>query len=440
MFGLTVGLLASTAHAQIGNYLGPGMLTRGTGDIGTRSGEQVDIRFFANLSGVYDNSIRPLAVDKSGNLVKTQAFYGTEATLGALGVHQFKKSSLALDYRGTYRHYPSNPNYDGSDQSLALGYTWQASRRWSIDTRTSAGTYSIGTGSVVAATGARTLDVTSAITPTTLLFDNRTDFLQTSFYATYIQSARTSYTVGGTGYKVMRRSAGLSNVNGYDLIGSYNYRATKKTTLGVTYGYTHYDFPNFFGEADIHRINGTYAVGLGQRWTLAASGGIYYTMSIGIQSIAVDPAIAALLGTSTLQQAVYRQNILPSGSVTLNGHFQRSGVFATYSRTVTPGNGLYQASRSEGMSGGWSYTTPRHFNFGIDMSRYTLSGLNQSISGYSQFSVGGGMTYHITRVINLTARYDSRKQALGSSNFNNFGSRVSFGLAFSPGSIPLSLW
>ena len=41
----------STMTAQISNYLGPGILSRGAGDIGTRAGQDVDLRFFINANG-----------------------------------------------------------------------------------------------------------------------------------------------------------------------------------------------------------------------------------------------------------------------------------------------------------------------------------------------------------------------------------------------------
>src|SRR6266851_8594298 len=95
-----VCLLASTAAAQVGNYLGPGVLSRGAGDIGTRSGQQVDLRFYAGVSGVYDNQLQPVSVDSKGNLIQVKSLYGVEANLGAYGTHNWKTATLGLDYHG----------------------------------------------------------------------------------------------------------------------------------------------------------------------------------------------------------------------------------------------------------------------------------------------------------------------------------------------------
>lgn len=58
-----VCLLSCSVWGQIGNYLGPGVLSRGAGDIGTRSGAQVDLRYYFDVSGVYDTGLQPFAVD-----------------------------------------------------------------------------------------------------------------------------------------------------------------------------------------------------------------------------------------------------------------------------------------------------------------------------------------------------------------------------------------
>src|SRR5262250_3339485 len=94
---------ASTAAAQLSGYLGPGVLTRGAGQIGTRSGQEVDLRFFVNASGVYDNGIQPVSVDSKGNLVQVNGLWGTELAFGAYGVHQWRNSQLGIDYHGNFR-------------------------------------------------------------------------------------------------------------------------------------------------------------------------------------------------------------------------------------------------------------------------------------------------------------------------------------------------
>src|SRR5579862_4860359 len=78
-----LGCTASSLPAQLGAYLGPGVLSRGAGDVGTRSGQQVDLRFYGDVSGVYDTGLQPFALDSKGNLITINGLYGIVADVGA---------------------------------------------------------------------------------------------------------------------------------------------------------------------------------------------------------------------------------------------------------------------------------------------------------------------------------------------------------------------
>ena len=122
--------LASSALAQLGGgYLGPAVLSSGASGVGNRSGQQVDLRFYAGVSGVYDSSIQPVAVTSQGQLLTIPALYGVEADLGLYGTHTWRTALLGVDYSGIFREYANDPGYSGIDQYLTLGYTWQESRR-----------------------------------------------------------------------------------------------------------------------------------------------------------------------------------------------------------------------------------------------------------------------------------------------------------------------
>ncbi len=98
--------LASAASAQLSGYLGPGILTGGADTIGTRAGEQVDLRFYASLTGIYDNGIQPVSVDSKGNLIQVGGLYGVrQLGFGAYGVHSWRVSQLGLNYSGDFSHY-----------------------------------------------------------------------------------------------------------------------------------------------------------------------------------------------------------------------------------------------------------------------------------------------------------------------------------------------
>jgi hypothetical protein len=81
---LATGFNAS-AQTDLGTYQGPGILSPGIGNIGNRSGEQVNLRVWGGVSGIYDTFTQPAATDSKGQLIKITDLYGVEANLGAYG-------------------------------------------------------------------------------------------------------------------------------------------------------------------------------------------------------------------------------------------------------------------------------------------------------------------------------------------------------------------
>ncbi len=437
-----VCLLAPTAVAQVGSYQGPGVLSRGAGDIGTRSGQQVNLRFYAGVAGVYDNQLQPISVDSKGSLLQVKGLYGVEANLGAYGVHNWKTATLGLDYRGVYRHYSERTYFDGSDHALALGYTYQKSRRLVFDMRQLAGTLAQGVGGIYGALPASRTDIVNQ--PTALLFDNRMNYLQSTMDVSYIASARTVYTAGGDGFLVRRQSSALYGVNGYDLRGSVRHRTSRTTTIGATYLHMHFDYPRAFGESDINMAEGFYATRLGPRWTFSLAAGVYVVDTQGTQIVTLDPAVAALLGQTTTFHVFSTRITAPSGNATLTRQFKTATLSFNYNREITPGNGVYLTSRTENASFALNYSGIRKWDFSLTGGYGSLASVGQGIQPYHQFTGGTGLTYALTRAVHVVARYDARHldivQGVGPVGYRRTGYRASIGLTFSPGDIPLSLW
>ena len=430
-------LVAESAFAQIGGYLGPGVLSRGAGDIGNRSGQQVDLRLYADVSAVYDNGIIPFALDSKGNLIQINGLYGAMADLGAYGTHDWSKARLGLDYRGDFYHYVNNSFYDGSTHNLTLGYTYQKSRRLVFDLRQVAGTSSLGFAGPGFFSPAAT-DVVNQ--PTTLLFDNRTYYVQSTMDVSYIQSARTIYTFGGYGFLVRRLASGLANSNGYDLQGRIQHRLSRTRTIGVTYEHVHYDFAPSFGQSDINTFEGFFSAGLGRRWAFHVSAGAFQAEVQGVQQVALNPVVASLLGQSTGIQAFYRASVYPSGGAALNAKFKTSTLGFSYTRTVSPGNGVYLTSRADDASANYSYTGLRKWNLGVSGGYDRLGAIGQGIQPYSQLTGGAGFTYRIAGFLHLVGRYDARHQEIDVVGYRRTSYRATLGFGFSPGPLPLSLW
>jgi hypothetical protein len=427
-------LFLSPAAAQVPVVLGPTVLTRGVGDIGSRSGSAVDFRLFAGVSAIYDNGVQPVSVNSAGQLFTQNGLYGTEVSLGVYGQHPFKHAKLGLDYQGTYRHYNSNTYWDGSDHQLALGYTYQKSQRITFDLRQVAGTSSLGSSFA----GGLPTAFNTVVDPTTLLFDNRTFYLQSTMDVTYTQSLRNSFTVGGNWSTVQRQSSALVGTRTYGLNGSFQRRQSQNTTFGATYQHMHYDFPQGFGESDINTFQGFWTRAFGRSWSLSIHAGIYESEVIGLQLVALDPAIAALFGTSTIIEGFYRKNFLPSADAALTRSSKRSVLTVSYSRSISPGNGVYLTSRQELAGASYAYTGLHKWTFNVTGNYGHLTALGQGLATYKLYSAGSGLTYAITRALYATAHYDPRHYDIAEGPFRRTAYRVMVGLSFSPAEIPLS--
>ena len=429
------GLMAQDADQ--GSYQGPGISSPGVGTIGSRSGEQVDLRFYLGVSGVVDSTLVPFSSDAQGNLIRIPNLYGIEVTGGAYGTHSWKRSQLGLNYVGSYTRYLNYDGYNSNNHSLSLGYTNQVSRRLKVDLRESAGSLSYG---AVQVANAASIDLNSSFTPAVRLFDTRTYFLQSSASATYLQSSRMSYTVGATGFLQNLKSLGLSNGWGYTFNGNMMRRVSRSASVGLAYEYSHFEFPAFFSRSDSHTFHGVYDTALGRFWTLSIEAGVTLTRGESLVTVALNPVLAALLRQSTITGISSLRTIYPSGTVALRRQFRRASLGFNYFRGVNSGNGFYTTGRLNNARASFSYTGLRKINMGVDGGYYDLRSIGQNLGNYTQYLAGAGVSYALGRDIHLSVRYDFRNQRIDSSNYSPNGFRTTIGLNFSPGSLPLSLW
>lgn len=437
----TIALLlaaGSAASAQIAQYLGPGVLSRGAGDIGARGGQDLDVRLFASLTGIYDQGLQPVQVNDEGQLVRANGLYGVQAGFGAYGRHEWRQSQLGLDYAGNYRYYRNSSFYTGTNHQLSLGFTHQRSRRLIFDFRESAGTVSQGNGFI----GGLPIIDDSIVDQNTLLFDNRVNYVQTGMDMSLLMSARTSLTAGGTGYTIRRESSALVDMNGYELHGSIQHRLSQFTTVGLNFRHTHFDYPGHFGESDVDALQGELASGMGPFWTISLSGGLYQVQTQGAQRVSLDPSIAALLGTRFTLESFFRHNVIPYGNIVLSRTFQNASWRVSYTRGISGGNGVFLTSRQESINSGFSFVGTRLWSFSVNVGYSTLRSVGQRLEPYRQTWGGINANYAITPALHFNAGYQIRNQnitnGLDADTFRRTSARVTIGLSYSPGDVPLS--
>jgi hypothetical protein len=414
-------------------YSGPAVLSRGQVPNPTTPAP-ITFRPYIGISGIYDSGLIPVSVTSNGQIPYTDS-YGVELNLGLYGYHNWKHTTLALDYRGDFRHYSAASYYDGSDHFLSLILTHKPSRHIEFTLRNQAGTYSQNyfLPSVVPQN-------TFLQTPANDLYDNRVIFVSTAGDMTYQKSARLSFDLGGEGDLVRRRSTALYGVTSYSAHGDTQYRISRHTTIGVDYHYLHFDFTRAFGATDIHSVGLDLSRQLTKRMQVSVRLGGARVETQNLVQVAIDPAIAALLGISVGVQAAYHVNYSPDLTARLINMFHHAEFQLDYGDTLTPGNGVYVTSRMQTGDATYSYTGVRYWNFGVSATYSRLSALVQTLGSYTTYGGGVGVTRELTKSLHAVVRFDERHFKVAGSQFVHNEARVSFGLAFSPGDVPLALW
>jgi hypothetical protein len=428
-------LTAACAFAQVGEYTGPAVLSRGGGG-GVAPASPISFRPYVSVTASHTAGMAGAVVRPDGTLAGDDRF-GAEGALGLYGYQGWKRTVVGLNYRGDYRRYAPRTFNDGSNHLLVFGLTHYPSRRVSISLRQGAGTFNRNHG-YMGTFGF--YDPTFAHVPQDELLDTRTSYSTSMADVTFMKSPRLSFNFGGSGFTVRRQASALYSVTGASARVDTAYRLTRRNTVGADYLFTHFGFSKAFGASDMHSVAGNYSVQISRWWHIGARAGVTRLETLSLGAVDLDPIVAAIIGRSAGYRAFYRIDLQPTFSLQLGRQFRRASAHAAYHRGATPGNGIYLTSRQNSFSAGYSYTGMRHWNLASSANYSDLEGVGQDIRAYRSAGGSAGATRMIgSRNLFLTARCDLRRSLAG-HDFRRIFRTVSVGLAYSPGDVPLRLW
>ena len=427
-------LLAGCAGCLLGQeYGGPAILSRGDLPL---SGAPASMAFrpYMGLSGFYDNGLLPVSVSPNGHVPVADSF-GEELDLGLNGYHAWEGTKLSLDYRGDFRHYTLG-YYDSSDHFLALTLAHQLRKHVTFSLRNQVGTYAQN----YFLSGFGYLYPNYLQTPQNDIYDNRVIFASTGGSLIFQKSARLSFSIGGEGDVVRRRSTALYGDTVAAGRGDVEYRITRHTTIGADYHFMHFDFTRGFGYSNIHSVGANYSTQFTRHVQLSARIGGARVESESLISAPINPAIAAIIGQSVGIQAAHRLSYAPDMLARLSYTLRRESFGLVYNNALSPGNGVYLTSRMQTGHAFYSYTGIRYWNFGVDGGYDRLSALTQNIGAYSSYGGGGGATRTLGKGFHAVLRLDARHFNVAQSFFLHNEYRAMLGLNWSPGEVPLALW
>jgi hypothetical protein len=207
------------------------------------------------------------------------------------------------------------------------------------------------------------------------------------------------------------------------------------------YAYMRYSFKGIFSGTDSHTVGATYSRVLSRSTQLSVTGGISKYENVFVQTVAIDPAIAALIGISSAQRVSYESKIIPNIAFRLSKIVPRGTVFLYASHGLNPGNGLFLTSTATTATTGYNYTGLRRWAISTGATYNRSLSVGNVLGEYSNYAVNLSASRQVARTTHAVFSFNARKYDSGDfKNYNKWAYGVRLGLSFSPGEIPLRLW
>jgi hypothetical protein len=415
------------------SYDGPNIMGRGQVQVGRVGADPVPIRFSFNAAGTYDTLLGALRVGPDGNLAPAAGSYGVQGGFEVAGQKASRRSVLGLSFSGNYNHFPSLPGFSGFNQALTLAYARRVSRNLEMNwTNTASSTNRLlGNPLGLQSNGA---DPVSA--PLSELFDTRIYFVNSQMSLAYRLNSRWQIVGGGNGGVVRRQNRALAGVNIYGGDSGLLYRVNRRTSIGVNYRFSHFNFGRSFGESNIHGVTVTVARQIGRDWQVSASGSQSSVHTVGTRRVSLDPVIAALLGRSGGVEAFDSRQWVAGYSFSVSRRYRRSTFRGTAERAVVPGNGFLLTSLNSIYGASADYAFARNWNVNSSIGRNMMSEIAGSGNSFDSWQAQVGVTRNLTTEISMNGSVEYRQFELSTQTLNRSGYRFTLGLSFSPTSLP----
>ena len=138
------------------------------------------------------------------------------------------------------------------------------------------------------------------------------------------------------------------------------------TTIGAAYMYDRFRFTRIFGGTDVHMFVATFGRALSRRAEISGYAGAGRMESKFIQTVPVDPAIAALLGIGSATQVAHSIQYVPTVTGRFSLTFSKGVAYVSGGHSITPGNGLFLTSTATKLLAGYTYTGVRRWSFNME--------------------------------------------------------------------------
>jgi hypothetical protein len=425
-------------EAAVQEYTGPAVLSRSYSVNQSLVPEQIRWNETLGVSGVYDTGISR-TFNADGSLGPATALTGALVSWSFSGRHYFRRDVVSVNYTGNYSQYSGNGAYSGSNQRISANYTHAITRRLRLSLD--------GSGSILSESsvlenqpvGPQTIaNISLASSPNIQIFDVGSKQMSMQADLIWELTARLSFSAGTSYFGIERDSPLLLGVTGHQARGDVTYRLTRRTTVGAYYSFNHYLYPHGFGNSDTDTFGGIYSYAFNRTTQLRFRGGLSVVESLGLVTVAIPPALASLLGINEGiidSYATYRTSDISAQFIKDFPHGRTASL--AYARGISPGNGVYQTSQQETISGTLTARVLRSYTLTVGAGRDTLKAATLSVvenfgtyqSEYARLSLG--RTYRRGVGASLTAEY--RHFSLDTGGFLRNQLRITSGITWGSG-------
>jgi len=426
-------------NEAVQEYSGPAVLSRSYSINQPLIPQQLKWQESLGLSSIYDSGISK-QINANGLPGAPSTLTGAQLTWSLSGRHYFRRDEVSVSYSGNYSQYSGLGAFSGMNQNIVVDYAHVVSRRLTLNLS--------GSGSILSQNyvlenqpvGPETIaNINLASSPNIQIYDLGTKQFSSAADLTWQKTSRLSFSIG-TSYFAIDRSSPLGNnspsllgVTGQQARGDVNYRLTRKMTVGSYYSFSHYVYPHGFGNSDTNTVGAITSYAFNRTTQIRFRGGLSWVESVGLQTVAINPVIAALLGQNSGIIDAYNTYRASDISAQFVKDFRgRTTASLAYARGISPGNGVFQTSQQESISGNVTTKVFRTYSVQTSLGRDTLSSVSQYLGKYqSEYGrISLVRTYRRGIGLSLTAEY--RYFDVANLGYVRNQLRITSGLTWSP--------
>jgi hypothetical protein len=221
-------------------------------------------------------------------------------------------------------------------------------------------------------------------------------------------------------------------MTGYGSSADWVYRVDRRTSIGVSYGFSHFDFTKIFGDTDVHTLGFHASRKFGRDWDLSGSLTGSNQSTVGVRNVSLDPVLAAILGRSSGAEVFESNNLLYGYSASVARTIRRSRLSLTAQRAITPGNGYFLTSINQAAGVIFNHTINRDISVDAGFGYNKMTSLGFASGSFDGWGGNGGVVYKVSESIGFNVRYDWRTLSLSQTGFSRNGHRFSCGINYFP--------